>query len=419
MPNIFPLISDPQTAQVEPGTPTPQSAILGTVAAPSRAKLAFDAANQGIDAAKAKLAADTPQKYDYSAHSVLGNIGHVIGRFGNIAGDIVDPNATARIPGSDLNNEKKMEQDREGIRSATADATAAGRESDVVGNEQANRDAEQGRFNAGSDQRDATLDATKANTDKTREETAPLTASQAAMMNALYGSKGFAPGMSPQESKRLEDAHRTLAEMQSKKDEFAQREQQHAQDHADAEGDKAAQRSLTRELAGNRQDTAGRNAAYKAYQPAMDSSERVNVMTQNYEDAIKNHDQQAMLSLLANHLGMTMGLQKGARISKDIVQEAQKSQPYLQGLQAHFDKDGYLSGVALSPNQMRSMVGLAHDRFREDISKSRNEAQYLGAQDDGPARTPSLSTMHYYLSQAGGDVQKAKQLAAEGGWSVK
>ena len=99
-------------------------------------------------------------------------------------------------------------------------------------------------------------------------------------------------------------------------------------------------------------------ALLKLYEPAQDSAERFNVMAKNYEDAVKNHDQQAMLSLLANHLGMTMGLQKGARMTKDIIHEAQQSRPWLQGLQAKFDKDGYLTGVTLSPEQMRQMVDL-------------------------------------------------------------
>jgi hypothetical protein len=164
---------------------------------------------------------------------------------------------------------------------------------------------------------------------------------------------------------------------------------------------------------------AGRKAIVTAYQPTLDSAERMNVMTESYEKAIKDHDQQAMLNLLANHLGMTMGLQKGARLNKDIIREAQESQPWLQGIKAHFDKDGYLSGVALSPNQMRQMVQLGQSRYAEDAKKSRATAQYLGARDDGPDRIPGNSTINYYVHLAGGDPAKAKQLAAEDGWSVK
>jgi hypothetical protein len=116
---------------------------------------------------------------------------------------------------------------------------------------------------------------------------------------------------------------------------------------------------------------------------------------------------------------MTMGLQKGARMTRDIVREAQQSTPWLQGLEAKFDKDGYLSGVTLTPQQMRQMVDLGRERFSQDLSKSRSEAKYLGANDDGPERKPNRSTVNFYTSLAQGDHEKAKQLAAEDGWSIK
>ena len=162
-----------------------------------------------------------------------------------------------------------------------------------------------------------------------------------------------------------------------------------------------------------------KNDLLKAYQPTLDSAERMNVMTESYERAIKDHDQQAMLNLLANHLGMTMGLQKGSRLTKDIIHEAQQSQPWLQGIDAKFDKDGYLAGVTLSPNQMRQMVNLGQERYTEDAKKSRAMAQYLGAKDDGPERVPGKATINFYLGKAGGDPNKAKELAAADGWTVK
>jgi hypothetical protein len=167
------------------------------------------------------------------------------------------------------------------------------------------------------------------------------------------------------------------------------------------------------------EERGAKNDLLKAYQPALDSAERMNVMTDAYEKAVKNHDQQAMLNLLANHLGMTMGLQKGARMTKDIINEAQKSTPWLQGMGAKFDKDGYLSGVTLTPNQMRQMVNLGQERYAEDAQKSRSTAKYLGAKDDGPDRVPGKATINYYLGLANGDPTKAKQLAAQDGWTVK
>jgi hypothetical protein len=169
----------------------------------------------------------------------------------------------------------------------------------------------------------------------------------------------------------------------------------------------------------NKQDASQKSQVYKTYQPVMDSAERMNVMTQNYEDAVGKHDQQAMLSLLYNHMGMTMGLQKGARMTRDSIHEAQQSQPFLQGMGAKFDSRGYLTGITLSTGQMREMINNAQGRYQEDVRKARGEAAYLGARDDGPERTPNNATIHYYLGLAGGNAQRAKQLAGNDGWAVK
>lgn len=166
-------------------------------------------------------------------------------------------------------------------------------------------------------------------------------------------------------------------------------------------------------------DVALKTAVLKSYTPALDSGERFNVMAKNYEDAVSKHDQQAMLSLLANHLGMTMGLQKGARLTKDIINEAKVSRPWLQGLVATFDSEGYLSGVNLTPGQMRQMISLGRERFAEDVTKARSEARYQGADDDGPDRIPNKATINHYTAMAGGDFKKAQTLAQADGWTIK
>jgi hypothetical protein len=112
------------------------------------------------------------------------------------------------------------------------------------------------------------------------------------------------------------------------------------------------------------------SAAVKAHDDAFkdwnDAQNRVHVMDQNLVKA-KQGDQQAMLSLLTNHVGMTQGAQKGARITQAILNEAQSSAPWLQKVEAKFSPDGYLSGVTLTPEQMDQMVGLAHEKA--DIAK--------------------------------------------------
>lgn len=188
-----------------------------------------------------------------------------------------------------------------------------------------------------------------------------------------------------------------------------------AQAQRGAREDSRAERAAARE---QKQDTGLRQIIYKTYEPALDSAERFNVMAKNYEDAVHGN-QQAMLSLLANHLGMTMGLQKGARLTKDIIQEAVHSRPWLQGIGARFSKDGILEGVALTAPQMQQMVTLGRERFAEDLAKSHSASRYLGATDEGPEREPNASTVRFYRGLAGGDMKKARELAAQDGWTIR
>lgn len=117
------------------------------------------------------------------------------------------------------------------------------------------------------------------------------------------------------------------------------------------------------------------------WQPALESGERLQIMRANLADGLKGN-QQAMLSLLANHLGMTMGVQKGARLNQAIIAEAQNSQPWLQGMEARFDDRGYLTGVTLSPAQMEQMVGLGEQRYKTDVQKARYGAQFMGLDEE-------------------------------------
>jgi hypothetical protein len=252
MPNIFPSIQTQGAGIVPYDTSVPQDSILGNVSAPSSSSVALTGAGNALQAAQDKYKADTPQKYDYSAHGVLGNIGHVLGRVGNIAGDILDPEAASLIPHSDLWNARRLYEDQGDVDKATENQAGAQRESDTVNNEQANRDAEQSKFDAEAPNRAAALASTEAGTAKTQQETTPLDVSSAATLNHLYNSKAFSAGMTPEETSRLVDAHKTMAEMKGRQEEFQARQQQSQQQHQDTEKDRALQRDIAMQ---NHQDT--------------------------------------------------------------------------------------------------------------------------------------------------------------------
>jgi len=133
----------------------------------------------------------------------------------------------------------------------------------------------------------------------------------------------------------------------------------------------------------------------KAFDAFNSAQERYNVMAAALPDARKG-DQQAMLNLLANHIGMTMGLQKGSRITQAIYGEAMQSAPYLQRVAARFDKDGYLTGVVLTPEQMEQMIRLAKVRLAEDEAAWRREVEAaksgygMGGPGKPAAATPGM-----------------------------
>lgn len=117
--------------------------------------------------------------------------------------------------------------------------------------------------------------------------------------------------------------------------------------------------------------------AGEIFAPARDADQRYARMTQDAKNAMEGN-QQAMVSLLTNHIGMTLGAQKGAHITKDILHEAQNSNSFLQGLEAQFDPEkGYLTGVTLSPTQITQMLDLARTQrelIRDNVlEKARQE----------------------------------------------
>jgi hypothetical protein len=134
--------------------------------------------------------------------------------------------------------------------------------------------------------------------------------------------------------------------------------------------------------------------ADKNYQDAID---RQKTMDQNVADIAEaqksgKQNQQAMMSLLANHIGMTSGAQPKMRMSKAQWDEAKDSVPLLDRIEAKFDKDGYLSGVVLTNEQVNQMVELAHQKtgvLKDHVERIKTENADALGQKNGMTPPPS------------------------------
>jgi len=116
-------------------------------------------------------------------------------------------------------------------------------------------------------------------------------------------------------------------------------------------------------------EEAGRNA-----------DTQLRVMKENLPDALKG-DQQAQLSIVANHIGMTLGQQKGARINQAVWNEAIQSAPLLGRVKARWGPDGYLMGVTLTPDQVHQMVRLGEQRRAAVWNQVKDTMTQFGATD--------------------------------------
>jgi hypothetical protein len=163
-------------------------------------------------------------------------------------------------------------------------------------------------------------------------------------------------------------------------------------------------------------DLATREKVLTYYKPAQDADVRLQLMEKNEQDALKGN-QQAMVNLLANHIALTMGLPRGKvpRVNYQMFQEAQESAPILQRAEAHFDKDGYLTGVVLTPEQMHFMVNLGHETRDAEWQSADSSADYIGiGKDDRPKSIYSEAQGNgkSISVQAGGKSYKFKDQAS-------
>jgi len=141
----------------------------------------------------------------------------------------------------------------------------------------------------------------------------------------------------------------------------------------------------------------------KEFSTARDAQTRLRVMQQNALQAYQGN-QQAMVSLLMNHIGMTLGAQKGTRVAKSVIDEARQSAPWVdtklatighQDANGDFIFDGAKGGINLTGEQVGQMV---------DLAKQRNDLQWQQVKDTGATYGVDLS----------GAVQQTQGAAAPG-----
>lgn len=140
----------------------------------------------------------------------------------------------------------------------------------------------------------------------------------------------------------------------------------------------------------------------KAYETYNGSVSRYKIMEEAVPKALKG-DQQAMINLLYNHIGMTTGLQKGARITKDLISEAENSAPWEAtilkriGIDKEFEiTPDLLRGVVLDSTTMHNMVALAQDRVNQDYAAWQREITGAktgyGMSTPPPLTSPDIGT---------------------------
>ena len=128
----------------------------------------------------------------------------------------------------------------------------------------------------------------------------------------------------------------------------------------------------------------------KEFGVARDAQTRFRIMQQNAQEAYQGN-QQAMVSLLMNHIGMTLGAQKGTHVSKATINDAERSAPWLEtklssighrDMNGDFIYDGPKGGTNLTGQQVGQMV---------DLARQRNDLQWQQVKDTGATYGVDLS----------------------------
>src|ERR1039458_3828703 len=286
----------------------------------------------------------------------LGKVGHILSTVGNIAGDVFAPGVMANIPGTDLNKrlqEHSLQGEIAGQQKEKVAENATNSNTQVqqqkadteqnVGESTANHlDAETDAINAAganpedkkvgeytnADGKQTVIFQKKDNStyekqfgdvnDKNKSVPPHVTYDSGIPVTVTAGDKVYDindPKLPPELKPLVASANRAHGT--------------HVQESKDVAAAGAARTEAKEAKApANEFDKTTATNAAKAVDTAHGADFRYRSMNSSVEPALKG-DQQAMLNLLTNHIGMTLGMQKGARITKDILHEAQASAPWL------------------------------------------------------------------------------------------
>ena len=359
----------------------------------------------------------------------LGKVGHIAAKVGNIAGDIVAPNTMSLIPGTDLNRnieeksliagkqraekaeeEKKAAESEREARAATTKETGA-RTNLLETQEQVQQrhmkmlDEFNAALQSGKDpfatlgelsdtekmMRDSAIQESRLKGDMTpilqvgekiatlraTEDRAGKTAAQdkqafeATMQKAIQAA---GPGFDPN---TLKDQNAQMRFLQSSPA-LTPEEKSKASAYMTANITPGANVTRMEILADPRWAMVQQGAAKMAehvYENVQDAQRRLGVMAELAPEA-KAGNQQAMVALLANHVNMTLR-QAGSTVTLEHWKEAQQSAPWLQRVEARFDKNGYLTGTVLTPDQIDQMLQLGKQQYQWAVGQARSTADQL------------------------------------------
>jgi hypothetical protein len=130
------------------------------------------------------------------------------------------------------------------------------------------------------------------------------------------------------------------------------------------------------------------------YQPAIDADQTLSEMMKEQQGGDSGSPQDD-IALLFNHMRMTIGAVKGARLNQTQINEAITARPWLQGIYAKVQAG--VKGTFLTKEQRQNMIDLAALKRNEIWANARRAAAQRGIQGEPPAHPtlPAVPTTAY------------------------